>query len=269
MANLKKIRLKIFIVFLLVNISVASSYSIIYSNGATAEINANFGEAPEIDGIIDDSIKEWGGASKIQTSLVDLPIKLWVMQTNKDLFISVQFDLLQGYHSFNEFLGLIISTNSSENQEDFIDAKSVQFLNISINEFSYLDYFVNNSLFTNDTVYNGLGAGKIAGISSIYEFSIPINQNSTQGNEEDTLLEYGRSYAFNISYGENPAYPQGVKKSDIFLININSPIIKEVILIDIALISLSIIIFSIIGIFCGYYIYRIFKLKNNIERLRS
>ncbi|MHA2048422.1 MAG: hypothetical protein ACW986_02295 [Promethearchaeota archaeon] len=266
---MKKIWIKIFIVFLLVNISVVSSYAIIFGNGATAEISANFGEAPEIDGIIDDSTNEWRDASKIQTNLTDLPVKLWVMQTNHDLFISVQFDLLQGYHSFNEFIAIIVSTNSSENQEDFIDAKFVQFLNISENKFNYLDYFVNNSMFINDTAYNGLGAGRVAGISSVYEFSIPLNQNITQGNEGDVFLEYGKDYAFNISYGENPVYPQGIKKSDIFLISINTPIINEILPLDIVLNSLSIIVFSMTGVFCGYYIYKISKLKSKIERLRG
>ncbi|MHA2397419.1 MAG: hypothetical protein ACXADU_00840 [Promethearchaeota archaeon] len=266
---MKKIGLKIFIIFVLVNISVMSSYTIVFSSGATTEIKANFGEAPEIDGVIDDSTREWRDASKIQTNLTDLPVKLWVMQTNKDLFVSVQFDLLQGYHSSNEFLGLIISVNSSENQEDFYDAKFVQFLNISENSFSYLDYFVNNSLFINDTAYSGRGAGKVEGISSVYEFSIPINQNITEGNEGDVFLEYGKDYAFNISYGEDPVYPQGIKKSDIFLISINSPEIHEIIPLDVVLNSLTVIVFSIIGIFCVYYIYKIFKLKSKIQRLRG
>jgi len=77
------------------------------------------------------------------------------------------------------------------------------------------------------------------------------------------------SYAFNITYGDKPSYPEGILKSEIILININPPVVKELILTELILRIFSIIVFSIIGILFGYYIYKIFKLKEKIERLRS
>jgi hypothetical protein len=120
----------------------------------------------------------------------------------------------------------------------------------------------------NDTRYDGTGAAKLKGDVSIYEFSLPIGQTNTNGESEDSISDY-ESYAFNITYGENPAYPQGIIKSEIVLINIKEPIEKKLILTDLVLIILSIIVFSLIGILFGYYIYKIFKLKEKIERLRS
>ncbi|MFW9896781.1 MAG: hypothetical protein ACFFD7_13330, partial [Candidatus Thorarchaeota archaeon] len=104
---------------------IVSSLFIINCHGAAEEIDAEFGQAPIIDGNIDDSANEWKNAYKTQINLTDLPIDLWVMQDDKDLFISVQVDLET--HNSTEFVGLLISNSSSENREDFIDAKIVQF----------------------------------------------------------------------------------------------------------------------------------------------
>jgi hypothetical protein len=251
-----------------VNVSVLSCLPIINSYGAVREIDAKFGEPPVVDGIIDDSTNEWKKATKIEISLVDLPVKLWVLQTSLELFISVQFDLSQGYHSSEEFIGILISNSSSENQEDFIDAKFVQFSNISAGEFDYLDYFINDSVFLNDTIYNGKGAGRLEGISSVYEFSLPINPLSNHRNLEDASLNYEDQYAFNITYGETPLYPQGAIKGEVILININSPSVSEILFIDATLFILSILVFSITGILLGLYVYKIFKLKEKIEKLR-
>ncbi|MFX0080161.1 MAG: hypothetical protein ACFE94_00245 [Candidatus Hodarchaeota archaeon] len=265
---MRKIAFFVLLWILLVNISIVSSFYIISSYGAAVEINPEFGQAPIIDGNIDDSIGEWNKSFKTQINLTDLPIDLWVMQTNQELFISLQLDLFSGYHNDTEFIGILVSNSSSESLEDFIDAKFVQFTNISANDFIYLDYYINNSLFLNDTRYDGDGAAKLKGDISIYEFSFPIGQNNTNGESEDSILDY-ESYAFNITYGENPAYPQGIIKSEIIIINIKEPIEEELILIDLILIILSIIAFSVIGIFFGYYIYKIIKLKEKVERLRS
>ena len=167
---------------------IISIIPIIFSNGAAEEIESKFGDAPFIDGTIDDSTNEWKKAAKIQhIKLVDLPIKLWVMQTNLELFISIQIDLLREAHDSSEFVGLLISNSSSESKKDFIDAKIIQFSNISADEFNYFDYHINNSVFLNDTVYNGDGAGSLDGTTSIYEFSIPLNKS---GNKEDAILNY-------------------------------------------------------------------------------
>ena len=255
---------------LLLNISIATSFCVINGYGDAVEIDPEFGQAPIIDGNIDDSTGEWKEAIKIfDFNLKDLPIDLWVMQTKRELFISIQLDIVGEYHNTTEFFGLLISTNSSENSEDFLDAKFVQFSNISMNEFTYLDYHINNSLFLNDTRYDGEGAAKLEGDVSIYEFSIPIGQPNTNGENEDSILDYDQIYAFNITYGDNPTYPQGIKKSEIILINVKAPVVKEIIFTELILRIFSIVVFSIIGFLFGYYIYKIFKLKEKIERLRS
>ena len=266
---MNKLTFKVFTWILLINISLFSIIPIINSYGAATEINLRFGDAPEIDGNIDDSTNEWKTATKKQINLNDLPIKLWVMQTDLDLYVAILFDLLQEYHSVNEFMGFIISKNSSENQEDFIDAKVIQFSNITEGNFSYFDYYINNTTFLNDTISNGgAGAAKLEGITSVYEFSIPIIQFNSQKNDEDVNLTYGKGYVFNITYGESQLYPQGVKKSEIVLINIIAPMEEEILFIDLTFVILSISVFSIIGILFGFYIYKIFKLKEVIERLK-
>lgn len=266
---MKKIGYSILSGIILINLLLVSSFFIIKSYGAAEEIDAKFGVAPIIDGVIDDTADEWKKAFKTQLNLTDLPIDLWVMQNNLKLFISVQIDLEVDAHNSTEFIGLLISNSSSENQEDFIDAKIVQFSDIQTDEFVYLDYAINNSLFLNDTIYHGEGAGKLDGKVSVYEFSIPINQPLTDGYEEDALLEYGESYSINITYGKTPLYPEGIIKSEIVLINIFKPSEEEQLLIDVIFLVLTIIVFSIVGILSGYYIYKLFKLKEKMERLRS
>jgi hypothetical protein len=266
---LKKIGYSILSGIIIINFLLISSLFIINSYGAAEEIDAEFGKAPIIDGDIDDSTDEWKKAYKTQINLTDLPIDLWVMQDDSELFISVQVDLELSAHNSTEFIGLLISNSSSENQEDFIDAKIVQFTDIQTNEFVYIDYFINNSLFLNDTNYHGKGAGKLNGKVSVYEFSVPIKHAPTVGYEEDAILEYEKSYAFNITYGKTPSYPDGIIKSEIVLINLFKPPVEEQLFIDVILRILLIIIFSIIGILAGYYIYKIFKLKEKMERLRT
>jgi hypothetical protein len=265
---LKKTGLKIIVLVLFVNLTFVSFSPILFSYGAVADIDPNFGDAPIIDGIIDDSTNEWREAKKLQIDLKDLPVKLWVMQTNLDLYISVQIDLESGYHNTTEFVGILVSKNSSENREDFIDAKIIQFNNISTNSFNYSDFYINESVFINDTVQHGEGAGGFEGITTTYEFSIPLNQSESTGEEEDALLSYENSYAFNVSYGGIPLYPQGIIKSNILLININPPQTNQILPLDLTLGILSIIAFSVTGILFVFYIYRILKLKEKIERLR-
>jgi hypothetical protein len=266
---LKKLGYSILSGIILFNLLLVSSLFIINSYGATENIDAKFGEAPIIDGEIDDSTNEWKNAYKTHINLTDLPVDLWVMQDNLELFISIQIDLELSAHNSTEFIGILISNSSSESLEDFIDAKILQFSSIQTDEFVYLDYFINNSLFLNDTNTQGEGAGKLDGKVSIYEFSIPIENSITQGYEEDAILEYGESYAFNITYGKTPLYPEGIIKSEIILISIFKPAVEEQLFIDVILQVLSLIVFSVIGILSGYYIYKIFKLKEKMERLRT
>jgi len=233
---------------------------------ATEEINSEFGAAPVIDGEIDISSKEWSEAVKITTKLDDLDIDLWVMQDYLNLYISVQIDLEPGYHNTTEFVGIIISNSSSEDKDEFIDMKIVQFSNILENSFDFLDFYINDSIFINDTVYNGDGAAKLEGLISTYEFSLPMD--NFIGDEEDVELNLESSYAFNITYGDTPIYPGGIKKSGIFLINIKSTSTTPPSILNVALYVICLIVFSVLGTLMGFYIYRIFKLKESIERYK-
>jgi hypothetical protein len=259
----KKVGFKLFVCFAIVNITIVSLFFAINGYCASAEIDSKFGDSPVIDGYIDLSEGEWNKASKVGLSLEGLPIDFWVMQNDDNLYISIQLELESVARKETEFFALIISNSSSENQEDFVDAKIVQFSNITEDQFDFFDYKVNNSVFLNDTVYHGNGAAKLEGLVSTYEFSIPIS-----GTDEDASLDFGNSYAFNVTYGDIPDYPGGIKKSAIVLINIKA--ISEVPppLTEVVLFILSIVIFSSMGVLLGIYIYKIFKLKEKIERYK-
>ncbi len=236
-------------------------------HGALEEIDPNFGKAPTIDGQIDSFANEWDEAYKIQTNLTDLPINLWVMQSSSKLYIAVQIELSEVVNRTSEFVGILISNSSSEDIKDFIDAKIVQFSNITEDESDYFDYFINNSVFIPDSASNGNGVAKLEGETSTYEFSIPIN--NPQGSiDEDVYLEYGELFAFNITYGLTPCYPQGIMKSSIFLINIKDPPRSELPLLKLTIFIFAIVIFSLAVILYGLYIYRIIKLKEIMERYR-
>ncbi len=263
---MKKRTFRAFLCIAIVLITVNSIFFALDGYGASEEIDSKFGESPEIDGVIDLLSGEWNKATKTEILLEDLPIKCWVMQNDNNLYISVQLELESGYHNFTEFVGLIISNNTSENKEDFIDAKIIQFSNISGDQFNYFDYHINNSVFSIDTENNGEGAAKIEGLTSNYEFSIPIKNDTN--NNEDVALAFGESYAFNITYGETPSYPNGIKKSAIVLINLESLPSSALPLSGVFLNVLCIVIFSVIVILYGFYIYKIFKLKERIQKLK-
>ena len=238
------------------------------SNGysATDEIDSDFGDAPIIDGYINISTQEWNEATKIQTYLNDLPIELWVMNTDENLYISVQIDLLPTSHNSTEFVAVMISNSSSENVEDFIDAKIIQFSNILENEFEFFDYYINDSIFINDTISNGDGAAKLEHATSTYEFLIPMI--IINGNDQDASLEHGKSFAFMISYGVSPHYPSGIRKSVILLINIASLSTSQPLFADLTFFILVIIVFIALGTLYGFYIYKIFRLKKKMERIK-
>jgi hypothetical protein len=61
---LKKLSYIILSGIILTNLLLVSSLFIINSYGAAEEIDAEFGEAPIIDGEIDDSTNEWKNAFK-------------------------------------------------------------------------------------------------------------------------------------------------------------------------------------------------------------
>jgi hypothetical protein len=236
------------------------------SYGASEEIDSKFGSTPKIDGFIDISTNEWNEATKIQTNLNDLPIELWVMNTDENLYISIQLDLLPTSHNSTEFVGIMISNSSSENVEDFIDARIIQFSNISDNSFDYLDYNINNSVFKNDTISHGDGAAKLEYTTSTYEFLIPIiNDNNS---DQDASLDYGKSFAFMVTYGVSPHYPSGIRKSAIFLINLASLSTSQPLFLDLAINILVVLVFIVLGALFGFYIYKIFKLNKKMEKIK-
>lgn len=264
---MKRENFRVLTCIIIINITIVSLFLLANGYCATEEINSKYGKSPVIDGYIDLSAKEWNKAAfNDEVSLGGIPLDLWVMHDEKNLYIAIQFDLILGHHSINEFIGLIISNSSSEDKEEFIDAKIIQFTNISANEYNYFDYNVSDSVFLIDTEKNGDGAAKLEGIISTYEFSLPIKGDDA--NEDDAALDYGNGYAFNITYGETPAYPSGIEKSALVLINIKSLIAPIPSIINVVFSVLSIIVFSVLGILLGFYIYRIFKLKENIEKYR-
>lgn len=230
------------------------------------EIDSAFGESPIIDGNIDISSSEWDKATIENIKLEGLPITLRVLNNEKNLYVSVQFSLEVAAHSEDEFVGLIISNSSSTNEEEFIDAKIVQFSNITSNDYIYSDYYIDNGNFLNDTFQDGDGAASLKGGISTYEFSIPIKGSLT--NEQDAELDFDSTHAFNITYGETSNYQTGVKKKSTILINIKPIETTEVPPVELALLITIIIIFSIIGILYSYYIYEVFKLKGKIKRLK-
>ncbi len=268
---MKKLSFRVIICILIVNLTIIPFLFALNGYGTTEEIDSKFGDTPVIDGYIDLFSGEWNKAMKVQINLgglppKGLPISLWVMQNDFNLYISVQLELEQGYHNITEFIGLIISNSSSEAKEDFIDAKIIQFSNISVDKFNYFDYYINNSIFSIDTEVNGNGAANLDGVTSTYEFSIPIK--NTLDNVEDVVLDYGNTYAFNITYGDVPIYPNGIKKSTTVLINLISLPSTLPSLTNIILFALCIVVFSIIGILYGFYIYKILRLKADIKRVK-
>ncbi|MFX1327067.1 MAG: hypothetical protein ACFE91_02845 [Promethearchaeota archaeon] len=265
---MKKVVFTILSYIVILNIIINSCFFISNSYGILNEIDSEFGDSPVIDGYIDYSKNEWNKATKVSILLEGLPISLWVMQDDKNLYISVQLDLESYESEDTEFIGIIISNSSSILPEEFIDAKIIQFYNKSTNHFDYLDYHINNSIFLNDTYYDGLGAAKKEGKYSTYEFSIPLKSVDREKTDEDVFLDYGNKYAFNITYGDTPIYPEGIRKKNTVIINIKSLSTSSPLFTNLVIYILAIVIFSIIGIIYGFYIYRIFKLKEKVERIK-
>ncbi|MEJ2279777.1 MAG: hypothetical protein P8Y70_18840, partial [Candidatus Lokiarchaeota archaeon] len=239
-------------------------------------IDSTIGKAPIIDGSLHSTSDEWDGANTYtimlnNTSEEDgLPITLGIIQNDNHLYIYIQYNIEAQYHSQTEFFGLIISKNSSYERNDFVDAKILQFENISTDTYKYLDYYINQSTFYQDTEVNGEGAAKIVSQTSTYEFSLPIDNVEANNSGQDVYLKTGSTYAFNLTYGESPVYPGGIIKYNTVEISIKQ---KPSSLIQIdynfVLRILSYIIFTILGVLFGYYIYRIVILKRQIERIKG
>jgi len=272
---LKKLISNILIIILIFHLVFTFNLLLICGNAATEEIDPEFGNAPVIDGYINKTKNEWNEAEKVKFNLysnesttdVGLPITLWVMQNDSNLYISVKFDLIS--HNTREFIGILISKSASESTEDFFDAKIVQFSDLGGNneKLEYLDYNLKNDVFIKDQKSNGNGFAQLEDISIIYEFKIPLNNSE---DKEDIFLDYGESYSFKIIYGatSSHSYPAGILKSNIVLINIQYPPVPPLPPIyDLVLLILSIIIFSVLGALFGFYVYNIFILKKKVERI--
>ncbi|MHA1150270.1 MAG: hypothetical protein ACTSR8_18745 [Promethearchaeota archaeon] len=256
---------------------IVFSFLIINVLAATNSIVPESGKAPEIDGKISSDQKEWQNATKTSLNLYTnwtdpgtdkgIPIDLWVMENETYLYISIQFYL--EVHSSTEFIGILISDSTQDDDDNFIDAKIVQFSDINDNDFSFKDYYIENSVFKKDSDKNGNGAAKLNDENEVvYEFSIPINNSYAESDDEDVFLDFGEEYAFKIIYGETSDYINGVKKSNVVIISIEYPPKppEREFWVDVHNILL-IIIFIGTGAISGFYIYKILLLNKKLERL--
>ena len=251
-----------------VNFLINNSYAVI------EDIEPDYGYAPEIDGDIDRSEKEWINATKEKINLIGsnpitdkgIPIEIWVMQNDSDLYISIQFELET--HKSQEFIGIFISNSEATSNESFIDAKILQFFNLGeIGErYEYLDYYLLNDEFIMDQEFNGEAAAKLDGHEIVYEFRIPVNNSD---DSQDVFLDFGDEYAFKIVYGEIPDYSDGIKKSNIVLIEIEYQEKEEENIWILVHNILCIIIFCGLGGLIALYIYKIIVIKKKIRRVRE
>jgi hypothetical protein len=275
--NWKKIRYYIFIFILIFNFLLVSNLFITQSYAAVEEYEPEHGFAPNINGDIDGSENEWENATKeefnlfSETSLDDegIPIEMWVLQNNSDLYILVQFELEK--HPSNEFIAILISEDESENEDSFYDAKILQFNNLgsSNEDIRYRDFHIRNGQFFRDEEDNGEGDAELDGNKVIYEFRIPVNE-SEGDDDDDVSLDFGETYAFKIIYGENSDYTNIInKKSNIVLIDIEYPPQEDLDPWAIARFVIIIIVFSVISTLYGLYVYRILIIKKKMRRIRG
>jgi len=244
------------------------------AHGAEREITPEYGNAPIIDGIIDRSSGEWDEAIKENINLYQnlsnpqggLPIDLWIMQNDTSLYISIQFELESSELNVNQFLGLLISPNASEISEDFEDARIIHFSNISLDQYQYLDYYINNSIFYNDTQVNGKGAAKLDDNNVVYEFSLNLDSHE----DHDVYLDYRVLHSFKIIFAKNKSYPEEFTHENIITIFPDyPPVERDNDFLEILYLVLTITVFSAVGAFIGIYIYKITQLKEKIKRIRS
>jgi hypothetical protein len=272
----KKHTTSIIIFIFIAQILVSSAFLIGKSYGTPIEYDVGFGTAPVIDGVVDGVTNEWASAEKLEIELfpdlsnesAGLSIELWVLQSEPNLYILARFDL-DNHNSIeydNEFLGILIADWDAD--LNFTDAKIVQFSNMSTNSYSYLDYYINDTIYYEDANPNGECAVKLEGNQIIYEFSMSVKNNEDR--IEDVELGYGVPFNFKIIFGKTAVYPNGIIISNIFSIELQYPPRTPEVPFGVLLMSIStIVIFSTIGAFFAYYIYRITRLKKEIERIRS
>jgi hypothetical protein len=255
---------------------------IIEVKGAAATLDPALGKAPIIDGIIDGNINEWEEFTPVSIQLYQnisnpqngLPIDIKSLQNGTDLFICIQFELEPEDFKDDEFLGILVSKTQSEAEEDFFDAKIVQFSNITTGDFEFKDYYINNSIFIedNDTIINGNGAANLTNNKMTYEFSLPLRDypDDPDAPVYDQVIEGQTTYAFKIIFGNTPLYPEGISHQNIILINVKYPSEEDNLLdIDLIYLILTIIIFSFVFLIFGFQVYKITSLKSKIKRIRG
>lgn len=262
----------------LVYLFIFSNFLIINANAAEEDIEPEYGFAPEIDGDIERSKKEWENATKEEINLIfnktsnpndkGILTDIWVLQNSSDLYISIQFELEN--HAAEEFIAIIISESESESDTSFYDAKIVQFYDLGgpNEDDRYRDYYIINGQFFRDSEDNGDGAADLHGNKIIYEFRIPVN--ASEEDDRDVDLEFGESYAFKIVYGENDDYQDILnEKSSIVLIDIEYPKSEEMPLWKKVVFILAIIAFGAIGGLYGLYIYKVLVIEKKIGRIKE
>jgi hypothetical protein len=246
--------------------------------GAEKELFLNFGNRPEIDGYINRSEDEWNDALKTKIDIYQnltnpkfgLEIDLWLLQNDTNLFISIQFELVDHKSSEydNEFVGILLSDTESLNPLNYEDAKIVQFQNISEEVFEYRDYFINDTIFYEDSEAHGDGAAHLDGELIIYEFKLPVE--SSEGGIEDKRIDAGIFSPFMIIFGTTENYNE-----EIILMNVVSLYVQfyaynpGLTSIEILYLTLAVVIFSVIIASYGYYIIQVIKLRKRIEKIRS
>ncbi len=273
---MKKNITRIITLIFITQVLLSSACLIINSYGTPIETEVGFGTAPIIDGVIDVTKNEWNSAEKLSISLFPnlenqsdgLPIDLWILQADLSLNILVRFDLNDHNSSEydNEFIGILIA--DWDDNLNFTDAKIVQFSNISENSLEYLDYYINDTLYYEDTISDGEGSANLEINEIVYEFSMPVED--IEGGIEDVELKHGLEFDIKIVFGKIAAYPEEIIISNIVSIELEYPPVGPNGDIGELLMSIStFIIFATIGALYAFYIYRITQLKKEIERIRS
>ena len=259
-------------------ITINSFNSLINIQGQSVALEPKIGNSPIIDGKIDANTNEWYNALKTSMTLYNnlsdpingLPVDFWLLQNGGFLYIAVQveFEAHSSSEFMHEFVGILISNSDPGDPPVFVDAKILQFSNISSGEFSYGDYYINDTTYHIDDKTNGTCAAALNGDTSVYEFSLPIEVFDSS--HQDVYLRSLFTYAFGIVYGKSPSYPEGIILSNYDLVKIQvAEIVNPSIDWEVVLFALTIVIFAVIGSLYTLFIYRITKLKDKIRRLRS
>ncbi|MBD3211091.1 MAG: hypothetical protein GF311_00660 [Candidatus Lokiarchaeota archaeon] len=272
---MKKRGLKGTSIVLLVSVLIFSNL-IEVSNASSLVIDPVFGDAPTIDGTIDLSKDEWEQApferiylKKDVNESVGLPTDLKCIQDEENLYLLIQFELEPGSVGNQEFLAILISNSTGEDFNNFKDAKIV---NLSNSQYSYNDLYLNDTIYIYDDVYQGKGAATIieqeAKAIFTFEFLFPLYSEDSSENNEDVTLTYNSEHIFNITHGNNPVLPDGIIRSATIQINILEKQQKpEGLNLNIVALTLTIIVFTFIGLFYTYYIYQIILLRKKMERI--